>query len=80
MIGMKPGKKKTTDSRQVHTTVPAGMMERIEHYVLVEGDFMNFADFARQAFKWFLNELDTKEFREYEVSRSERPQPPQESE
>jgi len=77
---MIPGRKKTTDSCQVHTTVPAGMMEWIEHYILDKGEFMNFADFARQAFKWFLNELDTKEFREYELGRSERSQPHRESE
>ena len=76
---MSPGKKRTTDSCQVHATVPVGMMERIEHYVLAEGRFMNFADFARQAFSWFLNELDTRDFREYELSRSEKPQPHQES-
>jgi len=77
---MSPGKKKTTNSCQVHTTVPAGMMERIEYYVLEKKEFMNFADFARQSFKWFLNELDVEEFREYEVGRSEESQPHRESE
>lgn len=57
-----PGRKKNTNSDQVHTTIPPGMVDEINYFVLERELYKSVSEFVRSAIREELARLRNQEY------------------